>query len=322
MRYVDPHIIRRGEALQRGAADHQLQRQCRTGTWHRLRPGRYTPANEFDALDTYDRHRLRAVETLRAASADAVLSHQSAAVIHGLDLWNTPLAVAHLTRNRPTGGRRTRHRHVHTAALHLDETAEVAGLRMTTLARTVVDLARTLPFEQAVVAGDHALHSTTLTSEELSTAADRLAPHAGRRRVHRVLAQLDGRAESVGESRSRVLLIRAQFALPDCQPDLFAPDGTHVGRVDFLFEEHGVVGEFDGDVKYTKHVPTGMTAADVVVAEKKREDRIRGAGWQVARWTWDDLENPRTVIDRLTEQFDVARLRPPPRGRVVHRPRP
>lgn len=315
-------IIQRGEALRRGAADHQLQRLCRTGTWRRLRPGRYAPRDEFDALDAYERHRLRAVETLRAASPDAVLSHQSAAVIHGLDLWNTPLAVVHLTRNRPTGGRRTRHRHVHAAALHAEEITEVDELRVTTPARTVVDLARTLPFEQAVVAGDHALHSTTLTSEELSTAADMLAPHAGRRRVHRVLAQLDGRAESVGESRSRVLLIRAQFPLPDSQPDLFTSDGTHLGRVDFLFEEHGVVGEFDGEVKYTKYVPAGLTAADVVVAEKKREDAIRGAGWQVARWTWDDLENPRTVVDRLTEQFDVARLCPPPRGRVVHRPRP
>ncbi|WFR73562.1 hypothetical protein P9209_08025 [Prescottella defluvii] len=293
---MDAHIIRRGEALQRGAADHQLQRQCRTGTWRRLRPGRYAPRDEFDALGAYERHRLRAVETVLAASADAVLSHQSAAVIHGLDLWNTSLAVAHLTRDRRTGGRRTRHRHVHTATLHADEVTKIDGIPVTTVSRTVVDLARTLPFEQAVVAGDHALHSSALTSTTLAAAADVLPPRAGRQRVHRVLEQLDGRSESIGESRSRVMMIREQLPIPDCQPNLYAPDGRHLGRVDFLFEEFGVVGEFDGRATYSRLVPAGQAPADVVWAEKQREDGIRA---RAGRW-----------------------CAPPPRGRVEHMPRP
>ncbi len=254
--------------LQRGAADHQLQRQCRTGAWRRIRPGRYASADAFDALDTHERHRLRAVETLRAASADAVLSHQSAAVVHGLDLWNTPLSVTHLTRNRPTGGRRTRHRHVHSAVLRPEEIADVDGLPVTTVARTVADLARTLPFEQAVVAGDHALHAAGLTSEDVAAAANALPPHAGRQRVHRILAQLDGRSESVGESRSRVLMLREQLPVPECQPNLYSADGDHLGRVDFLFEECAVVGEFDGRGKYGRLVPDGQVPADVVWAER------------------------------------------------------
>ncbi|ERN43983.1 hypothetical protein H849_20650 [Prescottella equi NBRC 101255 = C 7] len=222
------------------------------------------------------------METLRAASADAVLSHQSAAVVHGLDLWNTPLSVTHLTRNRPTGGRRTRHRHVHSAVLRPEEIADVDGLPVTTVGRTVADLARTLPFEQAVVAGDHALHAAGLTSEDVAAAANSLPPHAGRQRVHRILAQLDGRSESVGESRSRVLMLREQLPVPEWQPNLYSADGDHLGRVDFLFEECAVVGEFDGRGKYGRLVPDGQVPADVVWAEKVREDAIRDAGWQVA----------------------------------------
>lgn len=319
---VDSHIIRRGEALQRGAADHQLQRQCRTGTWRRLRPGRYAPRAEFDALDAYERHGIRAAETLRAASKDAVLSHQSAAVIHGLDLWNTPLAVAHLTRSRPTGGRRTRHRHVHSATLRPDEITEVDGLTVTTVARTVADLARTLPFEQAVVVGDHALHATGITSDDVAAAAGTIAPHAGRRRVLRVLDQLDGRSESVGESRSRVLMLREQLPVPDCQPNLYASNGDHLGRVDFLFEEFAVVGEFDGRGKYGRLVPDGQVPADVVWAEKLREDAIRDAGWQVVRWIWDELEIPNLVARRIRDAVSRARLSPPPTGRIEHTPQP
>lgn len=280
------------------------------------------PATEFDALNTYERHRLLAEETLAAASTDAVLSHQSAAVVHGLDLWNTPLAVTHLTRNRPTGGRRTLHRHVHSAALRPDEVTEVEGLQVTTVARTVTDLARTLPFEQAVVVGDHALHAAGLTSASVAAAADAIAPHAGRRRVHRVLAQLDGRSESVGESRSRVLMIREQLPVPVCQPNLYASGGEYLGRVDFLFEEFGVVGEFDGRGKYARLVPDGQVPADVVWAEKKREDAIREAGWPMTRWSWDELEIPHLVARRIRDAIRRARLAPPPSGHVEHTPRP
>ncbi|PTR23448.1 hypothetical protein C8K36_10928 [Rhodococcus sp. OK519] len=193
---------------------------------------------------------------------------------------------------------------------------------MTTVARTVADLARTLPFEQAVVAGDHALHAAGLTSEEMAAAADAIPSHAGRRRVHRVFEQLDGRSESVGESRSRVLMIREQLPMPDCQPNLYAAGGEHLGRVDFLFEDLGVVGEFDGRGKYGRLVPEGQVPADVVWAEKKREDAIRGAGWQVARWTWDDLEFPHLVVRRIYDAVDRARLSPPPSGQVGHTPKP
>ncbi|QBJ95969.1 hypothetical protein ERC79_08280 [Rhodococcus sp. ABRD24] len=316
------HIIRRGEALSRGATDHELQRQCRTGTWQRLRPGTYASRAELDELNAVEVHRLLAEATVRAASPDAVLSHQSAAVVHDLHLWNTPLAAAHLTRNRPNGGRRTRHRHVHSAILPPNETTEVGGVRVTTLARTVLDLSRSLPFEQAVVAGDHALQAKGLTSTELAATADSLPTHARRSRALRVVTQLDGRSESVGESRSRVLMVREQLPIPDCQAVLYAADGTRLGRVDFLFEEFGTIGEFDGKVKYGRLVPDGDTPADVVWAEKQREDAIRDAGWQVARWTWDELETPHVIVDRITEKFELARKCPPPRGRIVHTPRP
>ncbi|RVW01725.1 type IV toxin-antitoxin system AbiEi family antitoxin domain-containing protein [Rhodococcus spongiicola] len=312
------HIIRRDEALRRGAADSQLQRLCHKGSWYRLRPGVYTPREQFAALDARERHIILATAALHASSPDAVLSHQSAAALHGLDLWNTPMKAVHLTRNRRSGGRRTGHRHVHSAALDSDEVTTIDGLRVTTVARTVVDLARSLPFEQAVVAGDHALHTKRCTFRDLEASR----PQSARRKVARVSSQLDGRSESVGESRSRVLMIREQLPIPDCQANLYAPDGVHLGRVDFLFEEFGVVGEFDGRIKYGRLVPDGQVPADVLWAEKTREDAIRAAGWQVVRWGWNELSTPHVVVQRIRDAFERARLSPPPRGRVEHTPQP
>ncbi|WP_370654823.1 hypothetical protein [Prescottella sp. R16] len=312
---MDP-IIRRADALQRGVADWQLQQLCRSGSWHRLRRGAYISADRFADLGIRARHRARAVATLEAASPEAVLSHQSAAIVHGIDLWNTPLTAVHLTRDRQNGGSRTTLRHLHCTSLHPDESTAVRGLRVTTPARTIVDLARTLPFEQAVVAGDHALHARLCTAVDLAA----VDPRTSRRRVGGVLSILDGRSESVGESRSRVLMVREQLPIPECQADLYSAGGKHLGRVDFLFADQGVVGEFDGRSKYGRLVPEGQVPADVVWAEKLREDAIRSAGWEVVRWVWDELATPRVVVERILDAFDRARGQP--RGRVELTPHP
>lgn len=99
------HIIRRSEALRRGLTDRELQRQCRTGVWRRLHPGRFVHASAFLDLAADERHRLLAEAVLGVASPEAVLSHQSAAVVHGFDLWNTPLSAGPRASASPAAAR-------------------------------------------------------------------------------------------------------------------------------------------------------------------------------------------------------------------------
>lgn len=311
------HIIRRDEALRRGLSDRELQRQCRTGAWERLRPGRFTDADAFADLDAYAQHRLLADAVAGAASPDAVLSHQSAAVLHGIHLWQTPLGRVHLTRDRPSGGSRSRRRHVHSQPLPAEDVTDVDGMQVTTPARTVVDLAATLGFEQAIVAADHALHCGAVDPAALAELRD--APRRASARVRRTLDLADGRSESVGESRSRVLFLREQLPLPDLQATLHSPRGVRLGRVDFLLD--GVVGEFDGRIKYGRLVPDGQLPEDVLWREKEREDRIRDAGWQVVRWTWAELATPDVIVDRIRRALARAQRSEAPSGRVVRMPR-
>jgi hypothetical protein len=56
-------------------------------------------------------------------------------------------------------------------------------------------------------------------------------------------------------------------------------------------------------VKYGRLLPPGQEPGEVVFREKRREDELRDHRWQVARWTWDDLDRPRVVGDRLLRAF-------------------
>jgi hypothetical protein len=125
----------------------------------------------------------------------------------------------------------------------------------------------------------------------------------GVRRATRVLAFADGLSESVGESRSRVVLHRLGLPAPDLQPRILRTDGTVIGRCDFGWERFRTVGEFDGHIKYGRLLRPGQEAGDVVFAEKRREDEIRDHEWEVARWTWADLDRPAVIGERLGRAF-------------------
>ncbi|QYN33115.1 hypothetical protein K1T35_31920 [Pseudonocardia sp. DSM 110487] len=108
--------------------------------------------------DTRPRHALLAAVRDERHAADGALSHVSAAVLHGLSTWGLPLDRIHRTRDRRTGGRVGNGVHLHAAPLTPDEVDEVDGLLVTSVARTVVDLARTAGFDAAVAVADSALH--------------------------------------------------------------------------------------------------------------------------------------------------------------------
>ncbi len=91
-----------------------------------------------------------------------------------------------------------------------------------------------------------------------------------------------------------------QFKVHDRAGEVFA-------RSDFGWEEFKTVGEFDGAQKYGRLLIPGEPPGDKIYQEKLREDRIRDAGWQVARWTWDELQDGTTVIDRIVRTLERGR---------------
>lgn len=157
-----------------------------------------------------------------------------------------------------------------------------------------------------VVAGDSALHEGRTTLGELSYIVDRLQgwPHSGRARA--MLAHVDARSESVGESRLRVILAMSGIPVVP-QVELTGAQGF-VARVDLLVEGTNVVVEFDGRVKYADGDP------DVLWAEKRREDAIRSLGYVVVRVVWADLYDPARLLRRVRSAIAQAS----PRKTLLH----
>lgn len=212
-----------------------------------------------------------------------------------------------MTRPPSAAGSGSARVHLHVARLSAEQIVEVAGLPVTDVTRTVVDLARSLPFEAAVVTADAALARRATSPAELSECLAAMGPVPGSRRAARVLAFADGLSESVGESRSRVALHRLGLPIPDLQVRVRRPDGTVIGRCDFGWRNRRTLGEFDGRVKYGRLLRPGQTAGDAVYEEKLREDALRDGGWQVARWTWSELDSPRVIGERLRRAFARGR---------------
>lgn len=304
---MDPELsglVFRPELLAAGVTDDELRRLRRRRGLAVVRPGAYVPPDDGPLADAAERHRLAVRAAVRKVAAGAVVSHVSAAALHGLALWEVDLSRVHVTTDRSSGGRVTRLLHVHAAPLRPEEVVTVDGLACTSVARTVVDLARTLPFEQAVVVADAARHHHRVSATELEVAAERSHGRRGAPDARRVVAAADPRAESPGETRSRIAIARARLPSPVLQHE-FRELGV---RTDFYWPEFATVGEFDGKVKYGRTLRPGRDVGEVVYAEKRREDSLRDLHLQFVRWCWDEICPFDDVAARIWRAF--ARGRP------------
>lgn len=210
---------------------------------------------------------------------------------------------AHVTRRPKAWTHRGGVLLVHVARLRDDEVTEVDGLPVTNPVRTALDLARSLPFESAVVALDAALHEGIVAPQLLRERLFDIAGTPGSRSGARAVRFADGRSESVGESRSRVLLHRLGLAPSALQFRVIGADGRVLAHTDFAWEDQRVIGEFDGRVKYGGLLKPGQHPGDVVFREKLREDAIRDEGWGAVRWVWSQLARPSRLAVRLRRAF-------------------
>jgi hypothetical protein len=284
-----------------GFDDRELGRMKRNGSLIPVRRGAYVrdrPAERTQA----EAHKELVFATAPQLQYGAVVSHASAAVLHGLPTWPKALDRVHVTRNRSGGGNRRSVVHVHAAPLADDHITTIDGVPVTSLARTVLDLCRTVPIEQAVAAGDRAL-AYGLVRAVLDDHLAQMRRWPGTRQAGRALGLLDPRSESPGESVSRVRLILDGLPAPEPQQDIFDHHGRFVARVDFCWKEQRTIGEFDGKLKYGRALQPGQPIEDVLFEEKRREDALRDLGWQIVRWIWAELYQTGVLRDRVLRAF-------------------
>lgn len=297
-----PELRLRRDAVRSGWSDDELGRLVRAGELTRLRRGAYVNGALPD--DVAAVHRLLVRATLGGLRGPAVVSHQSAAVLHGLPLWDVALDRVHVTRRPPAWNIAGSVLCCHVARLRDDEVVEIDGVQVTGVLRTALDLARSLPHEAAVVALDAALHVRLIDHDALRARLLDIAGTPGSRSAARAVTFADSRSASVGESRSRVILARWGLVPSALQFEVRTSAGGLVGRTDFAWEERGVLGEFDGRVKYGRLLRPGQAPGDAVYEEKRREDAVRDEGWGMVRWVWSDLNTAHRFAARVRRALE------------------
>lgn len=305
-------IYTRPQLVDRGVASRELRRATGAGSLTRLQRDAYVARAPFAELLPSAQHRLRVVavaQQMRGGSA--VVSHLSAAVLHDLPLYRfveQPVQVT-LADGRRASSRPGLRRHV--GRLTDDDVVDVDGILCTSVERTIFDVARTSPFEVAVACADGAVRGESVRDRTFDPVAQEGWRHRMAERVQsapgsrgivqarRTIASADGRAESVGESVSRLQLVRLGYAV-EPQVAIAGPQGTTY-FADIALPEQQVFWEFDGAGKYTDpRIRGDKSADDVFMEEKRREDWIRATtGWKVCRGGFRDVVTPDALATRL-----------------------
>jgi very-short-patch-repair endonuclease len=264
----------------------------------RLRRGVYVRRTYWNTLKPWDQDRLLVIAHYESTGGSARYSHVSAAMLHGCDVWDTGSMVhvtTHYSNSRTSAGKDVR-----THRLPLPEndlaslwTPDGRGILTTTIERTVLDCARILPRDKAAVIGDHALRKGA-SIDTMRRLLEDSTVKRGHRRASDLLNVLDGRSESAGETRTRLLL--SSFGLNAFTPQVEILTTEGLFRADFADTKARTIIEFDGTAKYIDYKPTER----VLVAERLRETALVETGWRVFRLRWKHLDRPEELRQRLT----------------------
>jgi hypothetical protein len=220
---------------------------------------------------------ITAEQALDRLGEKAVLSHETAARLHGIELHEDD-GTDRITVPRSRNGRGADGWLVHRADVPKVDIEVREGLRCTDVVRTLTDLARVLDHAQAVVAADSALRLGLVRLSELAPMG---RTHGrGAARVRGVHAALDPRSGSVLETLLRLALAEAGLPEPVSQYGVM-DHGHEVARVDFCWPERRLIVEADG---FAFH-----SSRDDYRRDRQRMNELERLGWRVLRFTWEDV---------------------------------
>lgn len=288
-----------------GVSRNQLRALVRAGDVANVAPRAYVLSTAQHAATTPEaRHRLTTLAVLRSFDGRVAASHHSSLALHGLPFWRVDETIVHVCR---VAGRSSRVRgtvHIHESVSRSDlVTFRATGAPSTKATLAVIGTAVVDGAEAGTVAADAALNRKLTTLEDLEQALGAMRHTPGLVAARQAVDLADPRCESVGETRTRLVLL----ALPSgprvlSQQEIRDGRGTLVARVDFLVGDQVVV-EFDGRSKYGLG---GRAPEDDLWAEKRREDDLRALGYIVVRVIWAQLDRPQLVVERVMEALRQA----------------
>lgn len=280
-------VVTRRQLLGRGLPAHRLDRLVQSTRLVVIRRGLYQigPVPAPRALE---------MAALLAGGVMSRLSHGSAAVLHELRPAGCARAVeiSVSRRMRCSIPGVITHR---IGSLPGDEALMLDGLRVTTPARTLLDIAGQLSSREAEQAIATGLRRGSVTRTEMQEMLSRHPTHRGAAMLRAVLADERVPAFTRSQAEEAVLGLVRVSGLP--RPELNVDVLGH--EVDFLWQARRLVAEVDG---YAFHSSARSFAAD-----RRRDAELTAAGYRVLRFTWSDLnERQLATAVRLAQALSHA----------------
>ena len=212
----------------------------------------------------------------------------SASALHGAK-WIDPDRPAAIidTNRRPVRGI-----DVWEERIEADEIAVIEGIRVTTPARTALDLARRYPTDLAVASIDALAQAAELKLADIELLVDRYRGRRGIKAARAALEMIDGGAQSPKETWLRLLLMRAGFPRPQTQIAVRNEWGWIEAYLDMGWEDIKVAVEYDGDQHRSSR-------AQYVKDIRRLEMLEQRYGWIVVRVIAED--RPDDIIRRVAQ---------------------
>lgn len=295
------NVFRRSDLKRWGVDPEVCPTMLRRRVWTKLRHGVYADVAAMRDEDPRSRHVLDVAAALAALQLPAYAFGTSAALVHDLPLPTGAVQQVHLLRQtgidqRPLGRRTKRPapvgvRFTGHAIAGLPPMTSVGAIPVVDRHLAALSAGAALPLEWAVAVMDAVCFGDPTAAGRLDTLVQEWPLLLGIGTTRRALPLVRQGAQSPLESISRVRLVDLGLPEPELQAPFHDIDGL-IGYGDMWWPELGVIGEADGLMKYADH--------QVLIAEKRREDRLRALGFAVVRWTWSEIMNrPHEVVRRV-----------------------
>jgi hypothetical protein len=281
-------VFTRAQAMDAGYRAPELRGLTAVGgDWVTVRRGVYMDRAVWDELDMYAGQPLaRAWAAHLTTRVEHVMSHDSAAHGWGLPVVLAQPALVHITRPGVWGSR-TEHGIKHHLALEPVEAAVAAGLPVTGLARTAMDLAREHGVATGACAADRAMRWGVIADDFAEVLAGMTCwPGVTRSRAAARVA--DPGADTPGETLLRLMVGELGIGRPTTQFPVQVSNGG-VAWCDLRVGRH--IFEFDGRRKYVDQSAGGDADREVegiIWDEKVRERDVTSHGLGLSRVFWDD----------------------------------
>jgi hypothetical protein len=246
----------------------------------------------------------RAAAALHTQRSDAAVSHRSAAALHAWPwipaewLLDESVDVTVARDDTTRSSRRGLRRRI--AAVPHAEVVEMSGLRVTSPARTAVDIARTEDQTLAVQLMDWLLTNEPCVMDDLQAVVARMVGLPAVRAARAAIVLARPGVDSPRETVARLQVVRAGLPVPDTCLRI-EDDGVLLARGDLGYWRRLIWIEYDG---WLWHRTRGVFASD-----RARDRWLIRRGWECFRLTDRDLAAPRNWLGQLAAAIQDAPAR-------------